>query len=203
MQYACNHGGANMKMLVLGKSMTEHQLGGKYFGTYRIEPTYIEEAGPTSSVNELWRWYVNQIGDGGALSESHLEKARELIREYAKLGKDFQLIELAPDAHALCVGRFIGFDVSLHSGYSPLSWGLTFHPRTAEHFNRGLPKPITLLIERYFQPKLNEYGLFQEFETATFLLDVIRALDEFSPGWFESYLDEFEVVAVGIIEGAV
>jgi hypothetical protein len=186
-------------LLILDGAMLKYEIGGRYFGTHRVEPIFIEHEGAIE-VNKLWDWYIHAKTQNGTLSLSDLFKARTLIQEYRKWGMEFQLVELAPNADALKIGQFIGYDLSFRSGYSLLSWGVTYHSRIGQDSKKDELRPITLLTERYFQPRLNVYGLFADIETVTFLFEVLCAIQRLKPNFFESNLDEFEPVALGIVD---
>ncbi len=188
-----------MQLLIADGPTERYERCGVYLGTDRNGPWYVEQVGPEARVNQLHDWYYARYLSEELLSEKDLEMARELVVEYAKLGIFYQLLELAPDAAALEQGRFIGYDVSFRGvGDSLLSWGLTLHRRPTDR-PEILPRAITLLVERYFQPRLNESGLFDDRETAAFLLDVARAMNQVEPGCLETGLEEYHVVAVGVV----
>lgn len=188
-----------MGLLILGRQMSNYQIRGQYLGTERLEPTYIERPNAIE-INKLWDWYIHSKTEDETLRLSDLDKAWTLIKEYRKWGLEYQLLEAAPTAEGLQIGRFIGYDLSVGHGSSMLSWGMTYHNRLEKDPKKDKLRPITLLTERYFQPKLNEYGLFSDLETVTFLFDVLCAIQRFHPDYFESNLEEFEPVALGIVE---
>jgi len=171
----------------------------RYYGTDRAGPPHLEVEHASRAV-ELWDWYVNLAYDGRFLNETGLDKAKELVSEYRQLGIMLQLVESAPTEEALQLGHFIGYDIAFR-GYtlSPLSWGLAFGEMPSG--SRWKPiGPVLQLIQRYFQPKLNEYGLLSDRAIAQFLYDVLLAVDRYCPGYLESDLDQFEIVALGIVD---
>ncbi len=187
-----------MGLLILDGPRSEYEINGQYLGTARWEPTHIEkpEAG---EVNNLWNWYIYSITEDGTLRLSDLDKAKNLVNEYRKWGEEYQIIEVASFANELQIGQFIGYDLSYGVGLSLLSWGLTFYNRLEKDPKKDKTRPITLLIERYFQPLLNDNGLFNDLETVKFLHEVLCAFQQFEPNAFESHLEEFKPIALGLI----
>ena len=192
-----------MKLMIAGEPVRPYERCGVYMGTDRGWPAPVPHLGRDARVNQLWDWYVGYEGDCPPASPDNRALAKELLQEYGKLDMFYQLLELAPDAAALEEGRFIGYDVSFRGvGDSLLSWGLTFHRRVGDE-DEGIPRAITLLVERYFQPRVNECGLFDDRDTAVFFLEVARAMDRIEPGYLESRLDEYQVVAIGVVAESV
>jgi hypothetical protein len=190
-----------MGILILDGPMIKNKTSGKYLGTHRVSPNYIEHP-DASGTNKLWNWYIHSQSEDGTYSISDINKAKELISEYRRWGMEFQIIETASTSDELRLGYFIGYDLSYKSGYSLLSWGLTYHNRRLKDSKKDILRPITLLVEKYFIPRLNEYGLFIDLETITFLHNVIQAIQKFQPNAFEadSIIGEFKPIALGIIK---
>lgn len=192
-----------MRLLILGEPRTGCPTAVNYLGTFRSGPPHVEDLNQDAHLNQLWEWYVDRAYDGETLSEHDVPKATSLICGYAKLGMSLQLVELAPSRQTLCLGRFIGFDVSLCGRYhSLLAWLLETSDRVTVDVSRDPLSRITALARRYFRPKVNEAGLFDDHDTAAFLRDVAVAIDHIEPGYIEGRLDEYELVALGLVDVA-
>lgn len=124
-----------------------------------------------------------------------LETARELTNTYKDvLGQEYMILEVTlGDAAPEIGGRLLGFDISV--GYDESSiWGSLepVHPderritdiyTTRELLMRAYT--LDLLIWKYFDPLLNENGLFDDFETASFFRDCIKAVPYIAPELYE------------------
>jgi hypothetical protein len=168
-----------------------------YRGTDRKEPTYCDSVPDGDEINQLFRWYVAQVG-----AVHDLAKARR----YAALcnmyfpGQYFEVVEVTKGDTAPTSDRqFLGFDISLGGcGDSLIFTSLLAGP------SASIPEePILILsdlIRRYFTPRLNQFGLFQTFDDATYCRKVMIALQSFHPGLYEGgSLDVFEVAGIHLV----
>jgi hypothetical protein len=55
-------------------------------------------------------------------------------------------------------------------------------------------------MKKYFQPKLNENGLFNRFDTAELYLSLVNSLQKLHPGFWENDNVEFDIVGVWRID---
>ena len=96
--------------------------------------------------------------------------------------------------------EFLGFDVAQDYFVSALSNGLHF-----EKVIKNIPKedkflvPLFLLTQEHFKPKLNENGLFNYFEEASFFQEVINAYRILRPGLIEGGESIFKVEGLWLI----
>jgi hypothetical protein len=98
-------------------------------------------------------------------------------------------------------GQFAGFDLS-NGGLSLLCWGFLTE---SDHVGE-VPEPIvalSLLLARFFEPQLNENGLFQTIDSASFCLRAMSALQNLHHGLYESEretdLHEYEVMGIYLL----
>jgi hypothetical protein len=100
----------------------------------------------------------------------------------------------APDAK-----QTLGFDLTMRGWYSLLSWGLHWESDTLRQLSIG---PLLALLEEYFRPRLNEFGLFGDWQDARRFFDVAQTLAALSPGIWEApgheQLEIIRVVAVRV-----
>src|ERR1700679_229913 len=134
----------------------------RYRGIDRKWPTYCEALAADHELNRLFLWYVNEGPDypGGPVHD-----LRKAIR-YAELcnihfpAQHFEVVEFTRGVEvAESGGKFAGFDLS-NGGLSLLCWCFLTESDDVEK----IPEPIvalSLLLARFFEPRLNENGLFQ------------------------------------------
>jgi hypothetical protein len=153
-------------------------------GTYRAHPTYFEPLPSDHEINQLFHWFLEEGGEIGVVHD--LRKAMryaQLLNQFATGIKQFEVIEVT-DGEASRIGfELLGFDLSAGYNNSLLSWGLESQPGVS-----GLSEPIRELVDlvcRFYGPRLNSYGLFQEPRTASECLRSMDALQVLSPNLFE------------------
>lgn len=185
-----------MTYFVKGKKIIKDYVG-PYMGTFRSGPYHVDSLSDDHIINQLWRWYNKKENENG-LDNSDLIKAYQLIREYKIIGQAFGIVEISNHKDHLINGHFIGYDLSFLNYQSMLSWGLIFNKKSESERKDGYFN-LFKLIEIYFQSKLNSYGLFEDYETALFFWKVTLEINKIKPNSFEWYLNEFQVVAVGLL----
>lgn len=72
---------------------------------------------------------------------------------------------------------FLGYDVASNGRESILSSGIHWDERRRHLQTLG---PLLALIEGYFRPKLNEFGLFSDYASALHFRDVLGAVQSLS-----------------------
>lgn len=171
-----------------------------YRGMDRATPTYYAGGNEEHPANQLFFWYLQQGGQSGVIHD--IEHAAKLLEAYSKLDPPqyFEVIEITTHNKPPTLGgELLGFDLASGS-YSLLGWGL--------EIDRKLPLtmpqtdlyrvifPLLTLVKEYFQPRLNQNGLFREYATATFCLECMIALQTIRPGLWEDSHTEFQVVGI-------
>lgn len=149
-----------------------------YRGLRRNEPDYIEDL----KIKKYWDWYIENFGNAEYLHESDRARAFELINAYKEHGINYELICIADDFQERGNDDFLGIDIATRGGYSILQEGLEHDFTKGEH---GPLVGIHELLYLYFQPKLNEYLLFQEKDDADLFVKVVKEMQATSPGYFE------------------
>src|SRR5690606_6024399 len=190
----------NRQFAILGKTFPGQQKN--FRGTGRSRPRYQEALDKTHPANESFLWYsreMHEMGEDALVYD--LEKARLLVTRYRQLSPPqfFEIIELTfEDTPPGVSEELLGYDVS--DSYNSLlelhlsSPALENPEQQDEGFRRIVP--LLELLKRYFQPLLNENGLFETYEIANFCLDCMMALQTLRPGLYEDETHEFFVIGL-------
>ncbi len=164
-----------------------------YRGTDRLFPVYQEQLGenhPLNSIlikNYIW-WEKPFIND--------LRIAHEIVKLYSEyLPKEpMEIIEITSrdEAPVTVNTRFLGYDLS-SGAFSLLSSGLdiannTILDSTADERLIQLRRlePIFRLMKSYFQPLLNQNGLFDDYDVALFCLETFQATQSLDDNMWEN-----------------
>lgn len=186
-----------MDLIIRGERLGLSASIGSYRGTYRAEPSYCEDLGEDHPVNQICRWHMEEGGQIGVVHD--LKKAQQLVTLYRNLRppQKYDLLEVirgeVPPA-----GTLLGYDLSSMLHYSLLSWGLRLVECSSitDVATRKVVGPIAELIERFFRPRLNPNGLFDDYATAKFCLDTMMALQAVHPNLWEDDKANFEIVGL-------
>jgi hypothetical protein len=182
-----------------------------YRGIDRRHPYPLDDSDRSAPATRLFYWYGEHTNwFRSALSEHDLPGARELVREFARLGIRLELVEVAPSPDKLQLGRFIGYDAGGYDaatgeiGESVLDTvlgGMSLpHAPFREAFEDDPVEPLVQLIRKYFNPKRNAYGLMDDPEPLAFLRSVLGALLRGFPNCIEPEAALAKVVAIGLID---
>lgn len=164
-----------------------------YRGLFREYPYYVEGVGDRHRANRAFFWFVEEGGEEGTVQD--LARAKDLVEAYRTCDPPqfFEIIELVSGDGSPEAGKtFLGCEL-VCGNHFPLSWNLDL---TLPGDSEDDPlMPLFRLIENHFRLKLNEYRLFEDFDTAKFCLDCMLALQKFRPGLWESEENsDFKVV---------
>jgi hypothetical protein len=170
-----------------------------YRGTDQTWPTYCDSVPADHEINRLFMWYVEPNGGGPVHDLERALRYAQLCNIYFP-AQHFEVVEVTRGAAPPETrGNFAGFDLS-NGGLSLLCWGFET-PDVSK-----LPEPIntlSLLLDRFFEPQLNENGLFQTIDVASFCLRSMNSLQNLRPGLYESEhpsdLREYEVMGIYIL----
>jgi len=169
----------------------------RYRGVWRDEPTYCNALPAEAEVNRLFvDWFLVEGGETGIVHD--LRKAVH----YAKLcnehfpGQLFEVIEFTDgDVMPESGGRFLGYDLSWGGAASLLQGG--HQSWTAEIAVKSTADVLWKVMRLYFEPRLNEFRLFQRLDDASLCLESMIALQSYKPGYFEGGdLNAFHVMGV-------
>lgn len=192
-----------MNLLILGTTTAAESPS--YRGTLRAHPYHVDRLPDSHPVNQAFFWYCEEGGELGAVH--NLARARDLVHLYAALWppQRFEIIEVTAERAEPMVGSsFLGFDISSGFGDSLLASGLelvrlplldTFSPE-----RKTFLLPLLEVVQRFFQPKLNELGLFPRFEDAEFYLHCLRSIGRVEPGLFEEQAIIYKIIGVWKVE---
>lgn len=187
------------KLLILGAPLGLTPV--HYRGTDRATPTYCVDLSEEHSANQAFFWYANESYPDGVVYERRA--AERLIHVYATLESPqfFELIEAVQGQETPTLGQErLGYDVVHQYHYSLLSWGLTLvgepPPSLSDDDHYWQLIPLLRLIQQFFQPRLNQHGLFADVETAQFFLDCMLAAQAARPGLWEHEEVKFRVVGL-------
>lgn len=110
-----------------------------------------------------------------------LDEALRLAAVFNTKEPTFDVVGVSRDT-AASHANFLGYDVA--SGRdSVLSWGIKWNAGQKATLPLG---PLLALMEGYFRPKLNRYGLFDDRETAIMFREVLLAIQALVPDAWES-----------------
>jgi hypothetical protein len=179
-----------------------------YKGVYRDPPPYADHLADAHPVNQAWQWWLNESSSD---AEEHglirdLDRARSLVETYKQyLGETLDVIELCiDDEEPAGGGVLLGYDIEL-GFYNSLLWDGVRVCADEDAFGGYSPdlrttfanlRPLSCLVEIYFQPRLNENGLFGESDTAKHFVECINSIESFVPDYFEQPPHEWQVIAV-------
>lgn len=173
----------------------------QYRGTERITPYHIDELGDEHKVNKAFLEYCSEGNEYGIVH--NLTKAKELIEVYRQLDppQHFEIVEVTADKYPPeTQSKFLGFDLSSGYHYSLLSWGLDIDREPPDDMaidDKFLTlQPLLRLTKKYFQPRLNLSGLFEDYDTANFCLECMLAMQKIRPGLWENDEVKFEVIGL-------
>lgn len=198
-----------MRLLIVGehvgKGIDEERP--IYRGTYRDRPYYCDQLGEDHEVNKAFFWFIEsgrEHADSDLDFVSDLSKATSLVLAYnCYSGKEFDLVEaIIGDEKPLAGEEFLGYDLSRGFFNSLLWYGLDICYRQTAGWDSAredllrLIQPLVCLVERYFKPKLNANGLFDDYSTARWCLECMTSIQTICPDWFESGENNYEVVGL-------
>jgi len=158
-------------------------------------PGHFDSLPEDHEFNKLFHWYLEEGGETGVVHD--VSKAKKLANAANVNSGDekFEVVEITDGNKASSIGgEFLGFDLSQGFCNSLLWEGLK-----VERAQEDKPSIQTLcqLLEEFFRPRLNQYGLFSDFQTASFCLKAKVALQSFHDSLFEGRdLNVFKVVSV-------
>ena len=147
-----------------------------YRGVYRQDPFPSENS--SKKFIELWSKYSEAVYNGKNIE---LEELKQLLYIASKEGKQqYQLIcfsesDISPDEYCC-----YGYDVIGNGGYSILGEGL-FNTKS----DSAVANNILKVINKYFETKLNEYGLFDSRADAEELLSILMETNNIIPNAIE------------------
>ncbi|NUM49193.1 MAG: hypothetical protein HUU38_31215 [Anaerolineales bacterium] len=186
-----------MKLKLLGTKYTTRFDTRNYRGVERSPLNYHD------NLDEKFFEFLSKSDEMRVLQD--LEFCRELVRAYQNLNppQEYEIIEITENNKppAIQTATFLGFDVGCAYSYSLLAGGLNF-----DYIQIDTPEdsvwrtlfPVLQLVEHYFKPLLNEHGLFLDYETALFFIQVITVIQQFRPelNLWESHICKYEVLGL-------
>ncbi len=187
-----------MRYLILGENVLGAHGAKNYRGTYRRSPPHADRLPADSEYNRLFDWYCQEdYGEAGVQDLERVARLLQLLQTDLRRS-EFELIAAARiNEHPVVLAELLGYDLSCAWSFSLLSWGLAL-ARIREDSHLPMPvRDLSALVEAHYAPKLNKSGLFEDAPTAALCLSAMLALQELSPGLWESEEDaKFEVVAI-------
>ena len=143
-----------------------------YKGIYRCEPDYRESDG--KELHDLWYRYVEYAENGAVIGVSN-ELSRKELLYYCKMlslkhNIESEVVCIERDRSNMAGTLYYGMDVSSLGGYSMIGEGL-FSENAQSRYLDEIRE-----INRYFKPKLNQYGLFEIENDAKLFLTTLKSL---------------------------
>jgi hypothetical protein len=169
----------------------------------RKTPTWNNSLPSDHEFNSSYLEYIDAI-DLDSNTITNLQNARktlDVIRKF-HFGDDFEIVEftLGKDQPEIETAIFIGFDVGYGFANSLLFPSLEmFGKAYDEKIHRKeylIILPFLTLMKAYFQPKVNQHYLFQDYETAKLYLDNIISIQKIYPQLWENEHILFDVIGV-------
>jgi hypothetical protein len=164
-----------------------------YRGVDRRTPYFVSHYSEDAPVNQAFFWYCDEGGELGSVHD--LQKAKALVELYSQLipAQRFEVIEVILNNRSILLNsNMLGFDL-VAGRYSLLSWGLKFRNKPS------IPaqvESLVYLIEDFFQPKLNKYGLFTTYEIASYCLQCMLATQNLYPNLWENEQTTFQIAGL-------
>jgi hypothetical protein len=187
-----------MNLLILGGPCNpQRNPNPKYRGTYRRQPYHFDSLPEDHLYNKMFHSYLEEGGETGVIHDLAKATALTKVLNASLQEEEFEVIAMTvgkdcPDTN----GEFLGFDLSHGFSNSLLWWGLK--PQSSRNYSYiGV---LCDLLYEFFSPRLNQDGLFSDFETASFCLQSMVALQSFHDALFEGgSLEEFRIVSVYLV----
>lgn len=174
----------------------------QYRGTYRAHPTFLDSAARDDEVNQLFFWFLEEGGELGMVHDPvKALRYAALLNERLDGMSRFEVVEAAKgDAVPQAGVEFLGFDLSAGCNNSLLWWWGPEPPMARGALPEAI-RELGNLIHRYYGPRLNKHGLFQELQIASECLRSMDALQQLSPNLYEgeSLQSGFEAVGLHLI----
>lgn len=158
----------------------------QYRGTYRQHPTYLGSARRDDEINQLFFWFLEEGGELG-LVHNPVKALRyaALLNEHLEATSRFEVVEVTKGDGVPQAGtEFLGFGLSAGYNNSLLAWWGP-EPRSTSDVLPGTIRELGNLIYRYYGPRRNKHGLFQELQITSECLQSMDALQQLSPNLYE------------------
>lgn len=183
-----------MKLVILGPGFPLYSQ--KYRGIVRETPGPLDDLPePVSSV--YWQ-YIEQLSENSYIE--NIDFAKKLVSIYNSLNppQSFEIIEIThikedPKCNPV---ELLGFDIACAYSISILSWGLEIDNISSNSPYEELDiklLPLYRLVKHYFQPLLNQNGLFDNSSLASECLEVLMSLQAIRPNLWEDENCSFQV----------
>lgn len=195
-----------MEFMILRRE--DDATGSRYRGTFRDGPHYVEGLGDAHEVNRAYRWFADQGGEDLVVHD--LDGARKLVEVYKRLEPPqyFEIVEILRSTTRPQKDRdFLGFDLTT-GHFSLLGTGLELRlvapPGSEDKYEERFRflRPLLRLIKEHFQPRLNAYGLFDEYDDASLCLESMMALQEYLPSLWGAKGLKFYVLGLRLVNSA-
>lgn len=189
-----------MLLRLLGPAFDKSADGRDYRGVDREPIPYIDVA-EDPAAGEIFDRYIELRDEHGDLHD--IEFCRRAVEVYRHLNppRELEVIEVTvgKEPPSMASSEFLGFDVTCarHISLLPRIVRLDVLAMGVADDDPVLKlAPLIELIRRYFVPRLNQNGLFDEYDTAAFYLDTIMATQKFRPNLWEGDDCRFEVLGI-------
>ena len=146
-------------------------------------------------INKLFGWFVEEGGELGVVHDvTKALRLAKLCNEHFP-PRNFEVVQVVHgESIPARYGSFLGFDLSHGYNNSLLYWGLKSDQFLDEEDRVGV---LWRVVSRFFAAKLNENGLFSDFDLAALCLRSLFALQSFKDNFFEGDdLAKYQVVGV-------
>ena len=182
----------NQAFFVQGKSMLTEAP--HFRGVYCERPFFCPSQPEAERINILSKQHWEEVEANNGLVID-LDKAKELIRLYRKIGDaSLHLIEVSSVRSLEGQNGFLGYDISNDVFNTSLISPLCLKSWERPGDGPWAINPLFRLVGSYFSPKLNQFGLFDDFDTACFYLSCDQELEKIFHLWERG--DVFSVIGL-------
>jgi hypothetical protein len=182
---------AIMKYKVVGLPFTGTGDNPNYRGVAREIPSYIGDLPETHESNKFFLEKISEVLLRSAAIDDY-NFCTEIINRYRKLSPPqyFEIIEITePEQLPVYGDLFYGFDIEYKYHHSLISMALIpehDYQKSLEYEDFRSIFPFFKIVIRYFRSVLNDFGLFNDINSASECLDALMALQRVLPGLFEN-----------------
>ncbi len=194
----------SVMLKILGPKYERPIFQGNYRGVERPSLAYVANVGDDHEANQAFNRFLSASDLKEIIQDINL--ARDLVNIYGRLDppQPFEIVEITTENHSptIIAGTFLGFDVACVYRISLLSGGLEIDRDPPAKISASdliwKMRPLFRLVKSYFKPRLNQNGLFDDYETAIFFLEVMMTLQQIRPKLWEDC--KYEVLGLWHID---
>lgn len=179
------------------------KISSTYWGTDRGCLSFAGNFDLNHPVNQACLSYIENSNECGILSDLALAQNLVQLYESYNAGK-FEIFEITHNLEKPYTdAKFIGFDISNCTITSCLVSGLqlSITPENLAEYEYKETylhiEPLIKVIEKFFKPQLNQYGLFSEYNIALQCFECLKSMEWCMPNYLGIHEDDnYEVIGL-------